>query len=190
MGDATGRLHVSLQFKRRLMGRKEMLRRFALTVDQLSGWAFVGAGMILFGAARASRLFALLHQSQGGMELGGIVTLAAFLAVVIFAVRRRQFSAWQSTVQVMGSLVAGNAIALVVVWPFIPEGYQMSLAAMLGDTISTGVVMAVLSLPLTIAMLWASRRFGSHSQLTERRMRVIQDVLRRRALRGQGETGA
>ena len=157
------------------------MRRLALRVDQLPAWAFVGAAVLLFATARAGRLFALLHQSRGGMELGSIVTLAVFAAVLIFAVRRRQVSAWKSTVHVMASLVAGNAFALVLIWPLIPEGYALSLVAMLRETISAGTTMAVLSLPVTIAMLWLSRRFGSHSQLTERRLRVIRDVLRRRS---------
>ena len=51
------------------------MRRFALQVDQLPAWAFVLGAIAVFGTARASRLFALLHQSRGGMELAGIVTL-------------------------------------------------------------------------------------------------------------------
>lgn len=170
------------------------MRRLALRVDQLPAWAFIFAAALLFGAARAGRLFALVHQSSGGMELGGIVTLAAFLAVLIFAVRRRQVSAWRSTVHVLGSLVIGNAFALLLIWPFIPDSYALSLAPVLQETVTTGTAMAIVSLPVAIAMLWLSRRYGSHSQLTERRQRVIREVQRRRGTasvsRGQDETGA
>jgi hypothetical protein len=157
------------------------VRRFASRVDQWPAWAFMSAAIMMFGSARAGRLFAVVHQSRGGMELGGILTLAVFLAVLIFAVRRRQCSAWQSTVHVMGSLVAGNAVAIMLVWPFIPAGYAVSLAPLLRDTVSAGATMAVVSLPIAIAMLWLSRRFGSHSGLTERRYRVIHEVMRRQA---------
>jgi hypothetical protein len=166
------------------------MRRFALRVDQLPAWAFILAAVVLFGAVRAGRLFAVVHQSQGGIELGGILTLAAFLAVLIFAVRRRQVSAWRSTVHVLGSLVAGNAFALVLIWPFIPSSYSLALAPLLQETVSAGATLAIVSLPIAIAMLWLSRRFGSHSHLTERRDRVIREVLRRRASRGQDGTGA
>lgn len=159
------------------------MRRLALRVDQLPAWAFVGLAIIAFGAARAGRLFALLRQSRGGMELGGFVALAVFLVVLIFAVRRRQFNAWQSTVQVMGSLVVGNAVALVLIWPFVPGGYDVSLTPMLRDTITAGTAMSFMALPPAIAMLWLSRRFGSHSQLTERRGRVVREVLRKRLSR-------
>jgi hypothetical protein len=157
------------------------MRRFALRVDQLPAWAFVCVAMLAFAGARAGRLFALLHQSRGGMELGSLMTLGVFLLVLIFAVRRRHVSSWRSTVQVMSALVAGNALALVLIWPFVPEGYDVSLAPLLRDTIGAGAAMALLSLPLAVAMLWLSRRYGSHSQLTERRLRVINEVLARRA---------
>jgi len=114
------------------------------------------------------------------MELGGILTLAVFLAMVIFAVRRRQVAAWRSTVHVMSATVAGNALGIVLIWPFIPEGYSVSLAPMLRDTIAAGTYVSVLSLPMAIGMLWLSRRFGSHSMVTERRLRVIRDEWRRR----------
>jgi hypothetical protein len=159
------------------------MRRFALRVDQLSAWAFVGIAILVFGTARAGRLLALLHQSRGGLELGGIATFAVFLGVVIFAVRRRQVSAWRSTVHVLGALVAGNALALVMVWPLVPEGYALSLTPLLWETVTASATMAVVSLPLAIVLLWLSRRYGSHSEVTERRLRVIHDVMRRRLLR-------
>jgi hypothetical protein len=162
------------------------MRRFALRVDQLPAWAFVASAVLVFGAVRAGRLFALLHQSRGGMELGAILTVATFLCIVIFGVRRRHVAAWRSTIQVLGATVAGNALGIVLIAPFIPDAYQISLAPMLRDTVAAGVTMAVLSLPLAIALLWLSRRFGSHSQLTERRLRVIEEVWRRRLVRRQG----
>ena len=156
------------------------MRRFALRVDQLPAWAFVVGAIAVFGAARASRLFALLHQSRGGIELAGIITLGIFLTVLIFAVRRRQCSAWQSTTHVMGALVGGNALGIVLVWPFVPESYALSLVTMVRDTIWGGVLMAAISLPFGILMLWLSRRYGSHSGVTERRYRVVREALRRR----------
>ena len=156
------------------------MRRFALRVDQLPAWAFVLGAIAVFGGARASRLFALLHQSRGGMELAGIVTLGVFLGVLIFAVRRRQCSAWQSTVHIMGALIGGNALGIVLVWPFIPQSYSLALVPLVRDTVWGGVVMAGMSLPFGILMLWLSRRYGSHSGVTERRYRVVREALRRR----------
>lgn len=156
------------------------MRRFALRIDQLPAWAFVGLAVLVFGAVRAGRLFALLHRNRGGLELGAILTLAIFLVVVIFAVRRRQISAWASTLHVMGALVAGNAFGILLIWPFIPASYGLSLAPMLRETMTSGAAMAVFGLPLSVALMWLSRRYGSHSQLTERRMRVIQQVISRR----------
>ena len=138
----------------------------------------MAAAIALFASARAGRLYALIHQSRGGMELGAIVAFAVFAVVLIFAVRRRHVSAWKSTVHVMGSLVAGNAMALVLIWPFVPEGYGMALTEILRETISAGTVMAVLTLPVSIAMLWLSRRYGSGSEVTERRLRVVRGEAR------------
>lgn len=165
------------------------VRGWARRVDQMPGWAFVAAAALVFGGVRASRLFALLHQSRGGMELAGIVTLVVFLAVLIFAVRRRQVSAWQSTVHVMGAMVGGNALGIVMVWPFVPDSYSIALVPMVRETTAAGTLMAVLSLPIAIAMLWLSRRYGSHSGVTERRARVIREVLRRRFARSQAPRG-
>jgi hypothetical protein len=157
-----------------------LLRRLAVQVDQLPAWAFVGAAALLFGAARGGRLFALVHESRGGMELGGILTLAVFLGVLIFAVRRRQCSAWEATMHLLGSLVAGNAIALLLVWPFIPSSYALALLPMLRATMVSGATMTLLSLPVAIGLLWLSRRYGSHSAVTERRYRVVREMARRR----------
>jgi hypothetical protein len=162
------------------------MRRFALRVDQLPAWAFVGAAILVFAIARAGRLVALLHQSRGGLELGAIATFTVFIIVVIFAVRRRHVSAWRSTVHVLGALVAGNALALVMIWPLIPAGYAVSLGPVLWETVTAGATMAIVSLPLAIILLWLSRRYGSHSALTERRLREIHAVLRRRFMRRQG----
>lgn len=161
-----------------------------MRVDQLPTWAFVACAILAFGTARAGRLVALLHQSRGGLELGGIATFAVFLVVVIFAVRRRHVSAWRSTMHVMGALVAGNAVALLIVWPLIPSGYALTLGPLLWETLTAGATMAIVSLPLAIALLWLSRRYGSHSDVTERRRRVIREVMRRRLLRGHAGSAA
>jgi hypothetical protein len=161
------------------------MRRFALHVDQLPAWAFVFAAVLAFGFVRASRLFALLHRSRGGMELGSILTLAVFLGVVIFAVRRRQVPAWRSTVHVLGVAVAGNALGIALIWPLVPRSYSVALMPMLRDTVGAGAWTALISLPLAIVLLWLSRRFGSHSQLTERRLRVVREEWRRRFAKPQ-----
>lgn len=161
------------------------MRRFALRVDQLPAWAFVGAAILVFAIARAGRLVALLHQSPGGLELGAIATVTVFVIVVIFAVRRRHVSAWRSTVHVLGAMVAGNALALVMIWPLIPSGYALSLGPVLWETLTAGATMAIVSLPLAIILLWLSRRYGSHSALTERRLREIHAAFRRRFSRNQ-----
>ncbi|HJQ19887.1 MAG TPA: hypothetical protein VJ867_06010 [Gemmatimonadaceae bacterium] len=159
------------------------MRRLAFRIDQLPAWAFVFGAMVVFGLMRATRLFALLHRSRGGMDLGGILTLTAFLGVVIFAVRRRQVPAWRSTVHVLGIAVVGNALGIVLIWPFVPQSYSIGLVPMLRDTVGAGAWTALISLPLAIALLWLSRRFGSHSQVTERRMRVVREEWRRRFAR-------
>lgn len=164
----------------------EAMMRPATRIDQLPAWAFVALGIAAFGAARAGRMFSLLHRNAGGMELFGIVTMLVFLFIVIFAVRRRQARAWQSAVHVLGSVVAGNALGLVLIWPLIPSGYDLSLAPMLRDTMAGGVRMMLLALPLCIVLLWASRKYGSHSSLTERRFRVIREKLARRYGAGRG----
>jgi len=156
------------------------VRRLALRIDQLPAWAFVAAAVLVFGLVRAGRLYALLRDSKGGMELGAILTLAVFVVIVIFAVRRRHVAAWRSTLHVLGSTIAGNALGIVLVWPFVPKGFPISLIPLLRDTVAAGLSMAIMSLPLAIALLWLSRRFGSHSQVTERRLRVIHEQLRRR----------
>lgn len=162
------------------------MRRFAMRVDQLPAWAFVLGAVIAFGCVRASRLFALLHRSRGGMELGGILTITVFLGVVIFAIRRRQIPAWRSTVHVLGVAIAGNALGIVLIWPFVPQSYSVALVPMLMDTLGAGAWTAVISLPIAIALLWLSRRYGSHSQVTERRLRVVREEWRRRWARAQG----
>jgi hypothetical protein len=90
----------------------------------------------------------------------------------------------------MGSLVGGNALGIVLVWPFIPESYSLSLVPMVRDTVWAGALMAGLSLPLGIGMLWLSRRYGSHSGVTERRYRVVREALRRRVASPRSQADA
>jgi len=59
---------------------------------------------------------------------------------------------------------------------------------MVRDTLAAGITMAIMSLPVAIALLWLSRRYGSHSLVTERRLRVIQEEWRRRFARNQDDT--
>ena len=157
------------------------MRRIALRIDRLPAWAFVAASVAAFGAARAGRLFALTHRNRGGMELGNLLILGAFLVILIFVVRRRQVSAAGSTIQLLSAMVIGNALAIAAVWPLMPSGLPISLLPFLRDTIADGAVTAVIALPLSVLLVWLSRRFGSHSMVTEPRLRVIQEVLRRRA---------
>lgn len=165
------------------------MRRIAARIDQLSAWAFLGAGVLAFTLARATRLFSLVRANRGGMELGSILTLATFLMLVIFAVRRRHVNAFRSAGQLLGSIVAGNAFALAVIWPFVPGRYAMSLMPVLRDTLLAGGTMALMTLPLAVAMLWLSRRYGSHSSLTERRLRLVNESLRQRLAREQTPGG-
>lgn len=158
-------------------------------VDQMSAWAFVALGMAAFAGARAGRLFSMLHGNRGGMDLFGILTLVVFLLIVIFAVRRRQVNAWRSSLHVMAALVAGNALAIALIWPFVPGTYDLSLAPLLRETLFAGAVMTLASLPLSVLLLWLSRKYGSHSALTERRFRVIREVLQRRRERLHGDDG-
>lgn len=162
-----------------------MIIRHAHRIDQLPAWAFVALGIALFGAARAGRLFSLMHRNAGGMELFGLATMGVFLLIVIFAVRRRQVRAWRSAVHVLGALVVGNALGIALIWPFLPGGYGLSLVPMLRDTMLAGLGMMVVALPLAIVLLWLSRKFGSHSHLTERRFRVIREKLAKRYAGGR-----
>lgn len=161
------------------------MRRLALRIDQLPAWAFVSGAILAFAVVRAERLFSLVHGNRGGMELGGILSFVAFMILVIFAVRRRHVSVLQSAGQVLAAVVAGNACALVLIWPFVPDSYALSLSPVLRDTLIAGIAMSLTALPLAAGMLWLSRRYGSHSALTERRLGTVHDALRRRVMRDQ-----
>ena len=69
----------------------------------------------------------------------------------------------------------------------MPDGDGRFIGPVLRDTVVAGAYVAILSLPIAIAMLWLSRRYGSHSQLTERRLRVIREEWRRRFVKHQDE---
>jgi hypothetical protein len=75
---------------------------------------------------------------------------------------------------------------VLLVWPFLPTGLPVSLAATAWNGLANGVTGAFLGLPLGAAGLWLSRRWGTDSGVTERRARVAP----RRAVEPAGEAAA
>jgi hypothetical protein len=149
-----------------------MPRRVVSTIDQVPGSLFVAGAILLLGVFQGVRLFAQLYRNPGAMELAGILFTAGFVVLVIFAVRRRQTDVWITASQIAAAIVGSNLLGVLLVWPFLPTGLPVSLAATAWNGLSNGVTGAFLGLPLGAAGLWLSRRWGTDSGVTERRARV------------------
>jgi hypothetical protein len=149
-----------------------MRRRVISTIDQVPGSLFVAGAVLLLGVFQGVRLFAQLHRNPGAMELAGILFMTGFVVLVIFAVRRRQTDVWITATQIAAAIVGSNLLGVLLVWPFLPAGLPVSLAATAWNGLANGVTGAFLGLPLGAAGLWLSRRWGTDSGVTERRART------------------
>ena len=140
-------------------------------IDQIPGLLFVVGAIGVLGLFQGARLFAQLRRNPGAMELAGILFMAGFVVLVIFAVRRRQTDVWVTASQVLAAIVGSNLLGVLLVWPFLPSGIPVSLAATAWNGLANGVAGAFLGLPLGAAGLWLSRHWGTDSGVTERRAR-------------------
>lgn len=141
-------------------------------IDQIPGVLFVAGAVAVLGVIQGARLLAQLRRNPGGMELAGILFMIGFVVLVIFAVRRRQTDVWVMATQVLAAIVGSNLLGVVLVWPFLPSGLPVSLAATAWNGLANGVTGAFVGLPLGAAGLWLSRRWGTDSGVTERRARA------------------
>ena len=148
-----------------------MRRRVISTIDQVPGVLFVVGAIVVLGFLQGARLFAQLLRNSGAMELAGLLFMAGFVVLVIFAVRRRQTDVWVTTLQVLAAIVGSNLMGVVLVWPFLQSGLPVSLASTAWTGLASGVTGAFVGLPLGAAGLWLSRRWGTESGVTERRAR-------------------
>jgi hypothetical protein len=148
-----------------------MARRVVSTIDQVSGSLFVAGAIMLLGVFQGVRLLAQLRRNPGAMELAGILFMTGFVVLVIFAVRRRQTDVWMMAAQIAAAIVGSNILGVLLVWPFLPSGLPVSLAATAWSGLASGVTGTFLGLPLGAAGLWLSRRWGTDSGVTERRSR-------------------
>lgn len=157
------------------------MRSVVGTIDQLPGWGFIALGIIVLGAARLASSLAYLARNVGGVELTHIVTYALFLLLLIFAIRRRQTSAVEAALQVLVVLAGSSVVGLAALWPLLPRTIPVSLATVLEADAADQLRTIVIGLPIATLILWLSRRWGSHSSVTERRLRVVMRILRERS---------
>jgi hypothetical protein len=163
------------------------MRRPVAVIDQLPGSLFVTGAVLVLSLIKAARTLARLERKQGALELTGILVGACFVGLMIFAIRRRQTGVWVAAAQVLGVALAADLLSLVLVWPFVPPGLTLSLADVVGAGLANGALGAFLGVPLWAGGLWVSRRYGSHSGVTERRLREI--LKRRRSREGESLEG-
>lgn len=161
------------------------MKRLIFWADQLPGWAFLLAAAAILGLLRGAWALSRLHANAGGTELFAILFGAGVIVLVIFAVRRRQSRAWAAALHVLAALAMANVLGVVVLWPFLPARLPVSLLDVVVAGVASGAMSAVIGAPLAIAGLWLSRRYGSHSAVTERRLGVV----RARRLRVFGARG-
>lgn len=148
------------------------MRRFVTLVDQLPGLQFVVGAMVLLAAVKAWWMAAQLARNPGASELGGTLLLAGTIILSIFAIRRRQTGVWDAAAQVILAIAGANMLSYIFLIPFLPPGATGEVARLLRGGIGETLVGIGLVIPIQAAGLWLSRRFGTHSAVTERRTRA------------------
>ncbi|MHB0949141.1 MAG: hypothetical protein ACYC3Q_14795 [Gemmatimonadaceae bacterium] len=149
------------------------MHRIATYIDQLPGTLFVLGTIVLLGAVRAFGTLARVAENPGGVELAAVLMGALGIVALVFAVRRRQSSVLVAAAQLLAALAGANALGLALLWPFLPPGSPVSLLDLVIEGVAGSTAASVVGVPVAVASLWLSRRYGSNSLVTERRARVV-----------------
>lgn len=155
------------------------MRRVIAAVDQLPGWQFVLTALTVLAAVKAWWMAGQLAGNPGAIELGGLLLLAGSIGLSIFAIRRRQTGVWDSAAQVLVALAGANMLSYFMLIPFLPPGASGEIAQLVRAGLGETLIGIGLAIPAQAGGLWLSRRYGSHSAVTERRARVVQAVVAR-----------
>lgn len=147
------------------------MRRIVSHVDQLPGLHFVVGAMVLLAGVKAWWMAAQLASNPGASELGGTLLLAGTIVLSIFAIRRRQTGVWDAAAQVILAIAGANMLSYVLLIPFLPPGATGEVVRLLRGAVGETLVGIGLVIPVQAAGLWLSRRYGTHSAVTERRVR-------------------
>lgn len=147
------------------------MRRLVTAIDQLSGWKFVVSALLVLAVAKAWWMSAQLARNPGAAELGGMLLLAASIGLSIFAIRRRQTGVWDAAAQVILAIAGANLVSYALLIPFLPAGSTDDVARLIRGGFGETLVGVGLAIPVQAAGLWLSRRYGTHSGVTERRAR-------------------
>jgi hypothetical protein len=145
------------------------MRRFVRTVDQLPSWQFVVAGLLVLASVKAWWMAGQVARNPGAVELGGMLLLAGSIVLSIFAIRRRQTGVWDAAAQVLVVLAGANLLSYFLLIPFLPPGSTGEVARLVRGGLGESLVGIGLAIPAQAGGLWLSRRFGTHSGVTERR---------------------
>lgn len=145
------------------------MRRLVAAVDQLPAWQFVVTALLVLAGAKAWWMSVQLVNNSGASELGGLLLLAGSIALSIFAIRRRQTGVWDAAAQVVVAVAGANLLSYVFLIPFLPSGSGDDVARVVRAGVGETLVGIGLAVPVQAAGLWLSRRFGTHSAVTERR---------------------
>lgn len=149
------------------------MRQIARYIDQLPASLFVLSIVVVLGAVRAFGTLARVAHNPGGMELAAVLLGALGVVVLVFVVRRRQSSVIIAALQLLGALAGANALGFALLWPFLPPGSDITILDLVLDGLEGSVMATLLGIPVAVASLWLSRRYGTHSLVTERRARVV-----------------
>lgn len=156
------------------------MRSLMRFLDQLPGWALFGGAAVVLGGCEALGALARIRLNPGLLDFAHTALFAGTILLVLTAIRRRQTPALAAAAQVLVALAGANLVALVTFWLVVRRLTTTPLPAVLFDGLRSGVLTIVSGMPFALLMLWLSRRYGSHSTVTERRLRVVREVLSRK----------
>lgn len=159
------------------------MRSFMRFLDQLPASTLVVGAAVVLGAFEALGALARVRLNAGVLDFAHTALFVGTVVLALSAIRRRQTPALSAAAQLLAALAGANLVALALFWLAVRRVATVSLPIVLTDGLRSGVLTIVSGLPFALLMLWLSRRFGSHSTVTERRLRVVREVLARKRRR-------
>jgi hypothetical protein len=129
--------------------------------SQISTWAYVVGGALIYAALRTAPAYLALAGSIGLASMVALLAFAWVILLLVLAVRRRQHAVLRAAAEFVGTLAAGWILAGIITTPVrTAVDPTLTLRAIAGPVLlMAALVMPLLLLPVSAVIIKLGRRW-------------------------------